>query len=105
MSVAVVINKKAVANGLPEGGDEKLLAAKLAEIEGIVRSASGVMDSRGDVVKISAIDFFVDDVPLCCCRGTGGQLLPCWEPRNDHQCGQLDCRLVCRGVLGLCVQH
>jgi flagellar M-ring protein FliF len=63
MSVAVVINKKAVANGLPAGGDEKLLTAKLAEIEGIVRSASGVLDARGDTVKISAIDFFVDDVP------------------------------------------
>jgi flagellar M-ring protein FliF len=63
MSVAVVINKKAVANNLPAGGDEKLLVAKLAEIEGIVRSASGVLDSRGDTIKISAIDFFVEDLP------------------------------------------
>jgi flagellar M-ring protein FliF len=63
MSIAVVINKKAIANGLPVGGDEKLLAARLAEIEGIVRSASGVLESRGDTVKISTIDFFVEDVP------------------------------------------
>jgi flagellar M-ring protein FliF len=63
MSIAVVINKKAISNGLPAGGDEKLLAARIAEIEGIVRSASGVLESRGDTVKISTIDFFVEDVP------------------------------------------
>ena len=63
MSVAVVVNKKAVANGLPAGGDEKLLTARLAEIESIVKSAAGVLDARGDTIKVSAIDFYADAAP------------------------------------------
>lgn len=64
MSVAVVINRKVLLNGLPAGGGDKELTARLAEIEAVVRSASGLLDARGDAIKISAIDFFVDEVPL-----------------------------------------
>ena len=62
MSVAVVINKKAILNSLPAGGNEKDLTARIAEIEAVVRSASGVLDTRGDSIKVSAIDFFVGEV-------------------------------------------
>jgi flagellar M-ring protein FliF len=59
MSIAVVVNKKAILNGLPEGSTDKDLAARLSEMESVVRSASGVVDTRGDLVKVSAIDFHV----------------------------------------------
>ncbi len=63
MSVAVVVNKKAVLSNLPAGSDAKELTSRLAEVEAIVRSASGAVEARGDVVKVSAIDFFVDEMP------------------------------------------
>jgi flagellar M-ring protein FliF len=62
LSVAVVVNKKAVLNSLPAGSDAKELASRLAEVEAIVRSAAGFVEARGDVVTVSAIDFFVDDI-------------------------------------------
>ncbi len=64
ISLAVVVNKKAVLNSLPKGGEEKELAARLADIEAIVRTAAGVVDARGDTVKVSAIDFFVSEVTV-----------------------------------------
>ena len=63
MSIAVVLNKKAVASSLPAGSDEKLMLERLSEIEGLVRSSSGILDARGDTIKVSAIDFFVDAAP------------------------------------------
>jgi flagellar M-ring protein FliF len=63
LAVAVVVNKKAVVSGLKNSADEKELATRIAEIEGIARSSSGVVDSRGDTVKVSAVDFFVSESP------------------------------------------
>jgi flagellar M-ring protein FliF len=62
MSVAVVINKKALLNSLTSTGDAKDLTSRIAEIEAIIRSASGVVDARGDTLKVSAIDFFVEEM-------------------------------------------
>jgi flagellar M-ring protein FliF len=62
LSVAVVVNKKAILNSLPAGGSEKDVTARISEIEAVVRSASGVLDTRGDAIKVSAIDFFVGEV-------------------------------------------
>lgn len=61
MSVAVVIDRKAAFKSLPEGSDEKQLTARLSEIEAVARSAAGVIDKRGDSLKISAIDFYADE--------------------------------------------
>jgi flagellar M-ring protein FliF len=58
MSVAVVINRKAMLGSLPAGSDEKLIAQRISEIEDVVHSAAGLDKSRGDDVKISLIDFF-----------------------------------------------
>jgi flagellar M-ring protein FliF len=57
VSVAVVLNKKAFPdNGTPA-------ASRAGEIEAIVRSAAGYVEARGDIVKISMIDFHEDNAP------------------------------------------
>lgn len=61
MSVAVVVNKKALLASLPAGSDDKLIASRLAEMEDIVRSSAGIQKDRGDDVKVSLIDFYVGE--------------------------------------------
>ena len=69
LSVAVVINRASLA------GDGKLtaeqIAARAAEIEQIVATASGARRDRGDTVKVSVVDFVATDRDLD--PGTGGQ--------------------------------
>jgi flagellar M-ring protein FliF len=61
MSVAVVVNRKSIVAGLPSGSDEKAIAARLAEIEELARSAAGYEASRKDEVKVSLVDFYLGD--------------------------------------------
>ncbi|WP_090707489.1 MULTISPECIES: flagellar basal-body MS-ring/collar protein FliF [unclassified Beijerinckia] len=62
MSVAVVINRASLA------GDGKVpaeqIAAKAAEIEQLVATASGARRDRGDTVKVSVVDFAASDRDL-----------------------------------------
>jgi flagellar M-ring protein FliF len=61
MSVAVVVNKKALLAGLDPAADDKVIATRLAEMEDVVRSSAGLQKERGDAVKVSLIDFYVSD--------------------------------------------
>ncbi|MBV8592878.1 MAG: flagellar M-ring protein FliF, partial [Caulobacteraceae bacterium] len=57
LSVAVLVNRAALAAALGEKAAPDAIAAQVKEIEQLVASAAGVNKQRGDVVKISVVDF------------------------------------------------
>ena len=60
MSIAVLVNKASLgANLKPEEMDQRL-----SDIEQLVASASGLRKERGDVIKVSAVDFLDADREL-----------------------------------------
>jgi flagellar M-ring protein FliF len=57
LSVAVLINRAALAASLGDKASPETIAAQVKEIEQLVVSAAGLDKQRGDVVKISVVDF------------------------------------------------
>ncbi len=57
LSVAVLINRAALAASLGDKASPEAVAAQIKEIEQLVSSAAGLDKQRGDVVKISVVDF------------------------------------------------
>lgn len=57
VSIAVLINKASLTAGLGANPKPEDIDAKIAEIEQLVTSASGLKKDRGDVIKVSAVDF------------------------------------------------
>ena len=57
LSVAVLINRSALAASLGDKASPAAIAAQVQEIEQLVASAAGLDKKRGDVVKISVVDF------------------------------------------------
>ncbi|MFN3890889.1 MAG: flagellar basal-body MS-ring/collar protein FliF [Beijerinckiaceae bacterium] len=57
ISIALLINRPAIASSLGGNASPESLNAQLAEIESLVASAAGLRKDRGDVIKVSAVDF------------------------------------------------
>jgi flagellar M-ring protein FliF len=57
LAVAVVVNRKSLVDNPENATDEKELASRISDIEQIVKSSAGIFEKRGDVVKVSAINF------------------------------------------------
>ncbi len=57
LSVAVLINRAGLASTLGDKATPEMIDKQVAEIEQLVASAAGVRKDRGDVVKVSAVDF------------------------------------------------
>ncbi|MDB5596826.1 MAG: fliF [Hyphomicrobiales bacterium] len=57
MSIAVLVNKASLAAGLGENPKPADIDAKISEIEQLVSSAGGLRKDRGDIIKVSAVDF------------------------------------------------
>lgn len=57
LSVAVVINKKKIAEALGKEPTEEELKTQMAELEKLTRSAAGIDDQRGDKFMITAVNF------------------------------------------------
>ncbi|HLH10774.1 MAG TPA: flagellar basal-body MS-ring/collar protein FliF [Methylovirgula sp.] len=57
ISVAVLINKASLIAALGGSPSRQAVDAQLADIEQIVSSAAGASKDRGDMIKISAVDF------------------------------------------------
>ena len=57
LSVAVLINRSALTASLGDKAGPEAVAAQVKEIEQLVASAAGLDKLRGDVVKISVVDF------------------------------------------------
>jgi flagellar M-ring protein FliF len=57
LSIAVLINRSALAASLGDKAGPDAIAAQVKEIEQLVASAAGFDRQRGDVVKITVVDF------------------------------------------------
>lgn len=57
LSVALVVNRDRLLSSLGENPDEADIEAKITELEELVRSAIGFSEDRGDVVKVSLVEF------------------------------------------------
>lgn len=57
LSVAVVINKKKIAEALGKEPTEEELKTQMVELEKLTRSAAGIDDQRGDKFMITAVNF------------------------------------------------
>lgn len=57
ISISLVVNKDRIISSLGENPDEAAIAAKVSELEELVRSAVGFSEDRGDLVKVSLVDF------------------------------------------------
>jgi flagellar M-ring protein FliF len=57
LSVAVLINRAALTASLGDKASPEAIAAQTKEIEQLIASAAGLDKQRGDVVKISVVDF------------------------------------------------
>ena len=57
LSIAVLINRAALTTTLGDKASPEAIAAQVKEIEQLVASAAGLDKTRGDVVKISVVDF------------------------------------------------
>jgi flagellar M-ring protein FliF len=57
LSVAVLVNRAGIAGSLGEKATPEVIERQLAEVEQLVASAAGLRRDRGDVIKISAVEF------------------------------------------------
>ena len=57
LSIAVVVNKKKIAEALGKEPTEEELSKEIAELERLSRSAAGIDEQRGDKFTISAVNF------------------------------------------------
>jgi len=71
ISVAVVINKKRLADAMGKDAKAEDLDKQVAEIEKIALSAAGIDKKRGDQISVSAVDF----APAFEAEATSG-----WQP-------------------------
>ena len=97
LSVAVVINKTALLQGLGDKPTPDAVDKKLADIEALIGSAAGLQKTRGDVVKVMAADF-VDSS-----RDLEPLPSPGFADAIVHQSGTLINALVVLAVTGVLV--
>jgi flagellar M-ring protein FliF len=64
LSIAILINHAQMAKALGGSPSPEQVSKQLDELRVIASSASGIDATRGDKIEISAVDFFVPDVPL-----------------------------------------
>lgn len=71
VSVAVVLNRSVLAQGLGDNPSEEAINGKIAELERIIRSAAGALEDRGDTVTVTAVDFMAADFAASTEEGPG----------------------------------
>ena len=66
MSIAVVVNRDRLTAILGADATPEKLGERIAEIQKLVASATGLNEPRGDIVNVSAVEFIdgLDGVPL-----------------------------------------
>jgi flagellar M-ring protein FliF len=57
LSIAVLVNRASLVAGLGEKVTPEAISRQLNELEQIIASAAGIQKDRGDIVKVSAVDF------------------------------------------------
>lgn len=71
LSVAVLINKNAFAEANKPPPRPEEVERQIREIEALVSSAAGLKKDRGDVLKITAVDFMFNDAEMSPVDGPG----------------------------------
>jgi flagellar M-ring protein FliF len=71
LSIAVVLNRRALVAAMGGTADDAAIAARLKDIEALAVSAVGADLKRGDIVQVSAIDFVVEDESIQPVEGRG----------------------------------
>lgn len=66
LSIAVVVNQKRLSEVLGANATPELIAARVADIQKLVASATGFSEARGDTINVSAVEFIdgLDGVPV-----------------------------------------
>src|SRR5690606_20434453 len=66
MSIAVVVNRERLSTILGEEATPEKIAERVAEIQKLVSSATGLSEARGDVIDVSAVEFIdgLDGEPI-----------------------------------------
>ena len=66
MSIAVVVNRQRLASILGKDATADQIAARVADIQKMVASATGFDDKRGDVIDVSSVEFIdgLDGEPI-----------------------------------------
>ena len=57
LSVALVVNRDRIVASMGDNPDAVAIAQKISDLEELVRSAIGYSEDRGDVVKVSLVEF------------------------------------------------
>lgn len=57
LSIAVLVNRARLAAAAGPNADDAAIARQIVEIEGLVGSAAGFREGRGDTMKVSAVAF------------------------------------------------
>lgn len=60
LSVAVVLNRAVLARSLGDNVTDEAIATKVQELEALASSAAGLVESRGDTITITTVDFLGD---------------------------------------------
>lgn len=62
LSVAVVVNRSVLVQGLGSSPAPDQIDARVAELQKLIVSASGLLEERGDKIAVTAVDFIPLDV-------------------------------------------
>ncbi|ATQ69672.1 MULTISPECIES: flagellar basal-body MS-ring/collar protein FliF [Methylosinus] len=83
LSIAVLVNRGSLAGSGKDAPKPEALERQLKEIEQLVASAAGVRKDRGDTVKVSAVDFAINENDLAPVEPAG------WSEALTHQLGSV----------------
>jgi flagellar M-ring protein FliF len=83
LSIAVLVNRMSLAGPNKEALKPEIIDRQMKEIEQLVASAAGVRKDRGDSVKVSAVDFMLDEHEM------GPAEAASWGEVFTHQLGSV----------------
>ncbi|MBY6242149.1 flagellar basal-body MS-ring/collar protein FliF [Methylosinus sp. Sm6] len=83
LSIAVLVNRASLGGAGKDAPKPEAVERQLKEIEQLVASAAGVRKDRGDSVKVSAVDFAINENDLSPVEPAG------WSEAITHQLGSM----------------
>jgi flagellar M-ring protein FliF len=83
VSIAVLVNRASLAGAGKDAPKPEAVERQLKEIEALVASAAGVRKERGDTVKVSAVDFAINENDIGPVEPAG------WSEALTHQLGSV----------------
>lgn len=97
LSIAVLVNRASLAGLGKETPRPEVVEKQIKEIEQLVASAAGLRKERGDSVKVSAVDFMLNENEM------GPVEAPGWSEALTHQFGSIINAVALIAVTGMLV--